>query len=60
MNQNLATVTQDLLQTSSSLNKVAKTVEKASKETPTNKQVLSSIKELTKAKNPTRWNFLDE
>jgi len=60
MNQNLATVTQDLLQTSSSLNKVAKTVEKASKETPTNKQVLSSLKELTKAKAPTRWNFLDE
>ena len=60
MNQNLATVTQDLLQTTSSLNKVAKTVEKASKETPTNKQVLSSIKELTKAKTSTRWNFLDE
>ena len=60
MNQNLATVTQDLLQTSSSLNKVAKVVEKASKETPTNKQVLSSLKELTKAKAPTRWNFLDE
>ena len=60
MNQNLATVTQDLLQTTSSLNKVAKTVEKASKETPTNKQVLASIKELTKAKTSSRWNFLDE
>ena len=35
-------------------------LEKASKETPTNKQVLSSIKELTKAKTPTRRNFLDE
>ena len=60
MNQNLATVTQDLLHTSSSLNKVAKSVEKAAKETPTNKQVLASIKELTKAKSASRWNFLDE
>ncbi len=60
MNQNLATVTQDLLHTSSSLTKVAKNVEKASKETPTNKQVLAAIKEFTKTKTTSRWNFLDE
>jgi len=60
MNQNLATVTQDLLQTTNSLVKVSKTVEKASNETPTNRQVLAAIKDFTKSKSQSRWNFLDE
>lgn len=60
MNQNLATVTQDLLHTTNSLVKVSKTVEKASKETPTNRQVLAAIKDFTKSKSQSRWNFLDE
>jgi hypothetical protein len=60
MNQNLATVTQDLLHTTNSLVKVSNTVEKASKETPTNRQVLAAIKDFTKSKSQSRWNFLDE
>ena len=60
MNQNLATVTQDLMHTSSSLKKVALTAEKIAKDTPANNRILASIKELTKAKSSSRWNFLDE
>ena len=60
MNQNLATITQDLIHTASSLKKVAATAEKLAKDTPANKKILASIKELTKAKSPSRWSFLDE
>jgi len=60
MNENLATATQDLLRTSSSLEKTAKVIEKSTKETPTNKQIMADLKNLIKAKKPTRWDsFLE-
>lgn len=50
MNENLARATQDLLHTSSSLAKAAKVVEKSAKETPTNKQIMASLKDLLKTR----------
>lgn len=50
MNENLATVTQDLLHTTSALGKVGKLIEKSSKETPTNRQIISALKALNRNK----------
>lgn len=60
MNQNLATITQDLIHTSTSLRKVTLIAEKIAKDTPANKRILESIKELTRVKKSSRWDFLDE
>ncbi len=60
MNENLATATQDLLRTSSSLEKTAKIIEKSTKETPTNKQIMADLKTLVKVKKPRSWDsFLE-
>ena len=60
MNENLATATQDLLRASSSLEKTVKVIEKSTKETPTNRQIMADLKNLIKAKKPTRWDsFLE-
>ena len=58
MNENLADATQDLLHTSSSLTKVAKVIEKSTKETPTNRQIMSSLKELLKTRKSSRSDSL--
>ena len=58
MNENLASATQDLLNTSSSLAKVAKVVEKSTKETPTNKQIMASLKDLLIARKSSRLDSL--
>jgi hypothetical protein len=50
MNENLATVTQDLLHTTSALGKVGKLIEKSSKEAPTNRQIISELKALNRNK----------
>ena len=60
MNENLASATQDLLHTSSSLAKVVKVVEKSTKETPTNKQIMSSLKDLLKTRKSSRLDLLSE